>query len=197
LPDLQNHLQAALDTFAGAGIERRVEPGQLRFHGSLAGRPAKGYLYAATSRIRVPGRDMLWSVGDLGSLQGFIATDERIPTAVSVIGRMWTSFETNPQWFRDNLSAIGATSAVTAQARRHVAATIEAMFGPPRASAAARYARYKVDVVPIRDPQSGIDHMVQVGSNYYWLNDRGGLVGSGAPADADPLWIREILRAAP
>jgi hypothetical protein len=197
LPQLQARLQATLDAFAGAELDRRIEPGELLFHGSLAGRPAKGYLYAATSRIRVPGRDPLWSVGDLGSLQGFIAVEDRIATAVAVIGRMGTSFETNPQWFRDNLRAIGAISQVTAQARQHVAATIEATFGPPRANAAARYARYKVDVVPIRDPQSETDHMVQVGSNYYWLDERGALIGSGGPGDADPLWIREILRAAP
>jgi hypothetical protein len=197
LPELQNRLQATFDSFASAELDRRFAPGELLFHGSLAGHPAKGYLYAATSRIRVPGRDVLWSIGDLGSLRGFIATDERIPTAVAVIGRLWTSFESNPQWFRDNLRAIGAISQVTAQTGRHVAGAIETSFGSRRATALARYARHKVDVVSIRDPQSETDHMVQVGSNYYWLDEHGALVGSGAAGDADPFWIRDILRATP
>jgi len=197
LPQLQNRLQATFDSFASPELERRIAPGELLFHGSLAGRPAKGYLYAATSQIRVPGRDALWSIGDLGSLRGFIATNERIPTAVAVIGRLWTSFETNPQWFRDNLRAIGAISQVTAQTGQHVTSAIETSFGARRAAALARYARYKVDVVPIRDPESETDHIVQVGSNYFWLDERGALIGSGAAGDADPLWIRDILRATP
>ena len=39
--------------------------------------------------------------------------------------------------------------------------------------------------------------MVQVGSNYYWLDERGVLVGTEKPVDPDPLWLREILNATP
>jgi hypothetical protein len=144
----------------------------------------------------VPGRPALWTVGDIGSLLGFVATDDRVLTAVALIERMWTSFETNPQWFRD-IRSTGTISRIAAESRRYVSGALLRTYGPQRATAASRYARHKIDVVPIRDPVTGTDHMVQVGSNYFWLDDRGFLVGTEKPLDPDPLWLRDLVNVAP
>jgi len=198
LPELQQRLQAILDAFAGDGMNRRIVPGELQVRGTLNGAPARGYLYAAPSRIALTGRGTLWTLGDLGTLRGFIATQERLATATAVFERMWTSFESNPQWFRDNTRAIGAHARIAAEAGRHVAATIDRTYAPAvRATAYARYSRHGTDVVPLRDPLTQHDHMVQVGANYFWIDDRGFLVGARDAPEPDPLWIRDILNLAP
>ena len=177
LPELQASLQAALDAFAEMGIDRRIDPAELYFHGTIAGKRARGYLYAATSRISASGAPSYGAPAT--SVVFTVLSRLRIASRLRLrsSARLWTSFETNPQWFRDNLRSRGrnltdhgaGTSACRPRDRNDVR--------PAACEAAAGYARYKADVVPIRDPQTETDHIVQVGSNYYWLDERGVLVG--------------------
>jgi hypothetical protein len=200
LPVLQARLQAIQEAYAAGGIERRIEAGELVFRGTWNSRPVKGYLFAATTRIDTPGSDDMWIVGDLGTLQGFVAAEDRVSTAMAVMDRMRTSFEVNPQWFRDNARSVEALARMTILANDHVAAAIGKIFanGQPRAvSIYDRFVDYRRDVVPLKSPQNAKVEPVQVGSNYYWMGARGFVLGTREHFNPDPLWFRDILTIKP
>ncbi|MGH6770129.1 MAG: hypothetical protein ACRECO_14025 [Xanthobacteraceae bacterium] len=200
LPALQSRLQAIQDAYATGGIERRIEAGELVFRGTWKGRPAKGYLFAATTRIDTPGSDDMWVVGDLGTLQGFVAAEDRVSTAIAVMDRMRTSFEVNPQWFRDNARSVEALSRMATQASDHVATAIVRTFANGQARAVSiydRYVDYRRDVVPFKSPQGAKVEPVQVGSNYYWMGTRGFVLGTSEHFNPDPLWFRELVTIKP
>jgi len=48
-------------------------------------------------------------------------------------------------------------------------------------------------VVDVGDPQTQQRYQVQGGSNYYWIDDRGSIVGTNTQFNPDPLWFREML----
>jgi hypothetical protein len=200
LPALQARLQAILDAYATGGLERRIEAGELVFHGAWNGRPAKGYLFAATTRIVSPGSDDMWVVGDLGTLQGLIATEDRIPTAIAVMDRLRTSFEVNPQWYRDNARSVEALSRMAILASDHVAAATVKIFGngqPRSDSIYDRFVDYRRDVVPFKAPHDAKIEPIQVGSNYYWMGARGFVLGTREHFNPDPLWFRDFLMIKP
>jgi hypothetical protein len=200
LPDVQQRLQAIQNAYATDDVARTADAADMFFHGTWNGQPAKGYLFVATTRIAQRGGNSLWFAGDFGSLQGFMAAEERIPTAVAVMERMRTSFELVPQWYRDNSRMVEATLRLAAEANRHVSTTIAQTYAhtrPPYGSINERFIHYNHDVVPFRDPQSGRSYRVQVGMNYYWIAERGVIYGAATSFNPDPLWFREMLMVKP
>jgi hypothetical protein len=200
LPELRERLQSIQNAYATDGIARRVDAAEFFFHGAWNGKPAKGYLFAAVSRIVQQGGNAIWFAGDYGNLQGFIAAEDRIPTAAAVMERMRTSFELNPQWYRDNTRTVEAIARQAGEANRHVSATVaksHADTQTPYTSIYERFAYYKNDVVPFRDPQTEHVYQAQVGPNYYWIADRGLIVGTATSFNPDPLWFREMLMVKP
>jgi hypothetical protein len=200
LPELTQRLQDIQNAYATDGTRRHVDAVEFLFRGTWNKKAASGYLFAATTRIVQRGGNAIWFAGDLGSLQGFIAAEDRIPTAVAVMDRMRTSFEINPQWYRDNTRAIEATLRMAGDANRHASAAISRSFAntqPPYTSIYERFAYYKHDVVPFRYPQTERIYPAQAGPNYYWIADRGLIVGTTTSFNPDPLWFRDVLAVKP
>jgi hypothetical protein len=200
LPELGQRLQSIQGAYATDGVVRRVDAADVRFRGTWNGRPANGYLFAATSRVAHRDGDAVWFTGDFGSLQGFVAVEDRIPTAIAVMERMRTSFEITPQWYRDNTRTVEAMARQAGETGRHVSAAVSKAFAnaqPPYTSIHERFAYYKNDVVPLTDPKSGQSYRAQVGSNYYWIAERGQIVGTTTSFNPDPLWFREMLAVRP
>jgi hypothetical protein len=199
LPDLQQHLQAIQQAYAVGSLQRNIDPGELLFRGIFNGKPAKGYLFAATNRISLPGGRAMWVVGDFGTLQGFVAHEDRMATAVAVMNRMRTSFEVNPQWFRDNARTVEAMSRMATLAGRHVAAAIAQSYPntATQSSIPDRYAHYRRDVAAFTDPRTKKSEPVQIGANYYWMGERGVIAGTGTYFIPDPLWFRKMLAIEP
>jgi hypothetical protein len=86
------------------------------------------------------------------------------------------------------------------EANQHVSSTIAKSYAntqPPYRSIHERFAYYKNDVVPFRDVQTGRSYQVQVGANYYWIAERGLIVGTATSFNPDLLWFREMLMVKP
>jgi hypothetical protein len=196
LPQLQQLLQSIQNAYATPGIQKRIDVGEILFHGTWNGRKSKGYLFAATTRVAQQGGGAMWFSGDLGSLLGFIAADDQIPTTIAALERMRTSFEINPQWFSANARTVDAVSRITAETNKYVSDIITKSYASTQATYASvfdRYAHYQRDVADIVDPQTQQAYQVQTGSNYYWIDDRGNIVGTDTHFNPDPLWFREML----
>jgi hypothetical protein len=202
LPALQHRLQSIQSAYTTGGVERRVEAGELVFRGTWNDKPSRGYLFASITRIVPPNGRSMWIAGDFGSLQGIIAAEGRIPTAIAVMNRMRTSFETNPQWFRDNARAVESIARVATETGAHVADAVATAFGNDEVVAdRSIYNRYaenrQRDVVPFKAPQETAGRSVQVGSNYYWIGERGLIFGTNTYFNPDPLWFRTMLTVSP
>lgn len=200
LSALTQRLQAIQNAYRTVGTGRHIDAADFLFHGVWNGKLGKGYLFAAIHRIELQNSGTLWFTGDLGSLQGFVATEDRISTAVALMERMRTSFELNPQWYRDNTRTIEMMARQADETHRHVGSAVAEAYArgqPPDMSIYQRLAYYKKDVVPFNDPNSGRTYQGQVGSNYYWIAERGRIVGTATSFNPDPLWFREMLLVKP
>lgn len=200
LPQLRDLLQSIYNASPAIGIDRRVDVGELLFHGIWNGRKAKGYLFAATTRVAQQGGGAMWFAGGLGSLLGFIAAEDQVATVAAIIERMRNSYEVNPQWFGANARIVDAVSRITTETNRYISDVITRSYASTQAAYASifdRYSHYQRDVVDLTDPQSRTSYQVQAGSNYYWIDDRGDVVGTNAHFNPDPLWFREMLTLKP
>jgi hypothetical protein len=196
IPQLQQFLQSALNAYAVPGIERRIDTGELLFHGTWHGKKAGGYLYSATNRISQQGGGAMWFAGDLANLLGFIAAEDQLATAVEVVKRMQQSFTVNPQWYASQHATIEAVRRITAETNKYISNIITQSYASRQAtydSIFDRYAHYQRDVVTLNDPQIPQNYQVQAGSNYYWIDDRGLIIGTNTQFNPDPLWFREML----
>jgi hypothetical protein len=196
VPQLQQSLQSVLNAYAVPGIERRIDIGELLFHGTWHGKKAGGYLYSATNRVSQQGGGAMWFAGDVGSLLGFIAAEDQLATAVEVVKRMQQSFAVDPQWYAGQHATIEAVRRITAETNKYISNIITQSYASRQAtydSIFDRYAHYQRDVVTLSDPQIPQNYQVQAGSNYYWIDDRGLIVGTNTNFNPDPLWFREML----
>lgn len=200
IPKLQAMVQAVYDAYAFPGIERRVDIGEALFRGTWNGRVSRGHVYAATTRIAVQGGTATWFTGDIASLGGFVAAEDQVETAVAVANRMRESFEINPQWFSTQQRTTAEVSRITSETHRYISNLISETYASRQRSydrIFERYSRYQRGVEPMIDPVTQQRYEVQTGSNYYWIDPRGVIVGTNTHFNPDPNWFREMLRAAP
>ena len=131
---------------------------------------------------------------------GFIAAEDQLATAVEVVKRMQQSFTVNPQWYASQHATIEAVRRITAETNKYISNIITQSYASRQAtydSIFDRYAHYQRDVVTLSDPQIPQNYQVQAGSNYYWIDDRGMIIGTNTQFNPDPLWFREMLIVKP
>ena len=197
VPQLQQLRQSILNAYAVPGVERRVDIGEILFRGTWNGKKARGYLFVATNRTASQSTGgAMWYAGDLSNQFGFIAPEDQVDTAIEVVKRMQQSYGVNPQWFDAQHNTIEAVRKITEETNRYISNVITQSYASRQAtydSIFDRYSKYQRDVVDLADPQTRQNYQVQAGSNYYWIDDRGLIVGTNTQFNPDPLWFREML----
>jgi len=200
LPQLQQMMRAAEAPYAVPGVQQDIDVGEVLFHGSWASKPARGYLYVVTRRTSVQGGLSMWWAGDMGGLLVFIASEDQLATAHRVVERMRASLQVDPQWFAAQQQTTMAVSRITTQVNDYVSNLISQSYADKWKtydSIFDRYSHYQRDVQDLIDPQTQQGYQVQAGSNYYWIDDKGHIVGTDSDFNPDPLWFRDMLRIEP
>ena len=196
IPELQQLVQASIDAYPTPGIERHVDIGEVIFHGTWNGKPAHGYLYASTSRTAQSGGGAMWFAGDLSSLVGFIATDDQIPAAVEALGHMRQTFQLDPAWAQAQHMTVAAVSKITEDTNAYISNIINQSFATNQRtndSIFDQYQKQQRDILDVTDVNTQQKYEVQAGANYYWIDDRGLILGTEDPFNPDPGWFREML----
>ncbi|MCC7347971.1 MAG: hypothetical protein IT538_11290 [Variibacter sp.] len=196
LTELQARLQALYDQYPLPGVRRTIDIGEVLFHGTWNRRPSRGYLYAATTRLLIQQGPSMWFTGDIASLGGFLAAQDKVDTAIEVMKHMRESFAINPQWARAQQRTTAEFSRITTETNRYISDLISKTYASRQASydrIFERYSRYQRGVVHVDDPQTRQRYEVQAGSNYYWIGPNGRIVGTDSYFNPDPLWFREML----
>jgi hypothetical protein len=200
LPELEQMMRAAEAPYAVPGIQQDIDVGEVLFHGSWTSKPARGYLYIVTRRTFMQGSVSMWWAGDIGGLLAFIATEDQLATAHEVVDHMRATFQVDQQWFAAQQQTTMAVSRITTQVNDYVSNLISQSYADKWKtydSIFDRYSHYQRDVQDLVDPQTQQGYQVQAGSNYYWIDDRGHIVGTDSGFNPDPLWFREMLRIEP
>jgi len=178
-PDLSEGVNRISAQYAVAGIQSRLDCGEVAFTGR--GGAVAGYVFAgcqATLAGEALGGGGTWTVE---YLYGFAAPRERAAEAQAVLGRMIATVRVNPEWVRMQQGLTGAVADIVSKTGSFVGEQISRSYWNRQESqdrVARERSRTILGVEDLRDAETGEDHRVESGSNYYWIDHRGTIVGT-------------------
>jgi hypothetical protein len=160
----------------------RTTWGDVSFHCGEQAQPKTGCCQAGTEGFQPvgvgPSAIRSWKVFFLGA---FLAPSGKEPLAESIYGHMLRSTQGNPEWqtMQSRLagSAAGAVSS-TAKEIADLAARGQRARDAIDDEIARRRSNATLGVVDVADPQTGRRMTVDSGANYYWVDQRGMIVGT-------------------
>ncbi len=112
---------------------------------------------------------------------GYLAPPEKASAAGAIMNQMLRSRRFNPQWEMMQSRVAGAASAIatsTANQIADMAASSQRARDAVDDEIARRRSNATLGVVDLADPETGRRMSVESGSNYYWLDPRGMVVGT-------------------
>ncbi len=156
--------------------------GDVSFHCGEPAQPKTGHCQAGTEKHQPAGAGAIalrpWRVYFLGA---YLAPRDKESLAESIYRHMLGHSEMNPQWeaMQAQLSASAARS--VSQSANEISDAW--MASQQRRNAiedemARRRSNATLNVVDVTDPQTGWRAAVESGSNYYWVDPRGRIVGT-------------------
>jgi hypothetical protein len=153
--------------------------GSVSFSCREQGRPKAGYCIALTTRgAPLPSASLIWR---LHSLLGYIAPAERAGEAEAVMIRMRDSIQVNPQWGLREIQGVGARAGIVRGTTQEIAGMAE-RSQRYRDAVDDRIARLRsnatLGVVDVVDSATGRRMTVDSGSDYYWVDHRGMILGT-------------------
>jgi hypothetical protein len=163
--------------YGNYGVSVQMTAGEVAFGCSAGGAAMRGYYYATTQLTQATGMG-LWSVP---YLYGYLAPSAREGEAQQVLSHMIESTVINPQWVAMQQGLTANTSAIVADTNRAITKIISQSFERTQAvmdELDRRRSNATRGVVDVTDPVSGRDFQVESGSNYYWIDHRGNIVGT-------------------
>jgi hypothetical protein len=163
--------------YGNVGFSIQTTAGEAAFHCSAGGAAMRGYYYATTQLTQAYGMG-LWTVP---YLYGYLAPSAREGEAQQVLSHMIQSVEINPQWAAMQQGLTANTSAIVADTNRAITKMINQSFEKTQAvmdEIDRRRSNANRGVVDVTDPVTGQDFQVESGSNYYWIDHRGNIVGT-------------------
>jgi len=160
----------------------RFTIGSLSFSCREQGRPRMGYCIAKTT-ISIPPPQIQspfvnWQVD---ALFAYIAPPEGVAQAEAVMIRLRDSFQVNTQWGMREIQGAGARSRIISGATREIAGMAESSQRY-RDAVDDRIARLRsnatLGVTDVVDSATGRRMTVDSGSDYYWVDQRGMILGT-------------------
>lgn len=195
--DLPQISSEAAARWRQAGIEVRVDTGEVEFTASTDDGSRFGYALAQTVFLPMMGSpsDGNWFVT---ALNGYLAAPGREAEAGAVMAAMLQGFRMNPQWVAGIVRTAGEVSRITWDTQQEINRIIHSTWTDRQASqdrTAERWAEANRGLTVIEDPATGEQFEVPLGSDYWWrLDDTGTLLGTeGALTPQVPgYWVREM-----
>ena len=139
-----------------------------------------GFCAAATFRpaVGMGGAPSIWR---LSRLTGYMAPAEKEAMAASILNHMGRTFQVNPQWAMGQIQNEGATSQIISQTANQIAdmaAKSQRSRDAVDDEISRRRSNAMLGVVDVVDSATGREIKVESGSNYYWIDQRGTIVGT-------------------
>lgn len=178
---------------SGAGQNLRVDVATAQFRcGSSV-----GLVQLATFMIVLDGTASgvesfgLWQVSGVG---GFIAPEARAAEGGQAVVAFLTRREINPQWARANQQMVAAISNINQQSSQQISDIIRQRFRSTSGDSTTtaqigssddlirRRENAMLDQTDVIDDRTGERYKVASGSNYYWIDQQGSIIGTNAPS---------------
>ena len=156
--------------------------GSVSFTCREQGQPRAGYCAAKTTRsIPPPQIQSPFVTWRVEALLGYIAPPEGAAQAEAVMNRMRDSFQVNTQWGMREIQGAGQRSRIISGATQEIAGMAEASQRY-RDAVDDRIARLRsnatLGVTDVVDTTTGRRMTVDSGSEYYWVDNRGMILGT-------------------
>jgi hypothetical protein len=151
--------------------------GETHFRCTEQGEPKTGYCGAVTW-VGHSAPANLWRVG---YLVGYMAPPQGAALARAILEHVAETWQWNPQWAMMQLRNEGATSemlSATANQIAEEAARRQRARDAVEDEMARRRSNATLGIVDVVDPHTGRRTTVESGSNYYWIDQRGVIVGT-------------------
>lgn len=178
-PDIDNAVNGVYSRFALAGMSLELRSGDASFTCQENGQPMAGYYFAGTLRTRsasMPGGN--WNVQHL---LGFVAAREKAALAQQVMERIVASIAINPDWARRQQQTTAETSRIVSETSAAISKVSSDTYWSRQRSndeLSRRRSNATLGVEDVIDPATGREIKVESGSNYYWIDQRGTIVGT-------------------
>lgn len=190
--DRADAVQALNAIYAQYGLPATIRAGEAAFTCRKGGQSLNGYYFAGTQLTQTSGSG-LWTAEYLG---GFLAPNHRVAEAQAVFARVMGSIRLNPQWVNMQQNITANTSTIVSRTHEEVSRIINNSYWNRQHSLdeiSRRRSNATLGVVDVIDPVSGRELKVESGSNYYWIDHRGTMIGT--QTDTRPnIDFREMIR---
>lgn len=206
ITDVQNQPELADDANRklaadGSGTNQRVDVAVAQFRCSAeAGGLVQMVTYALATDPRMTGGESftLWQVY---SVAGFIAPPARAAEAGQAVIRLLSARQVDPRWAEGNRAMVGQIANISQQSQAQISQMINDRFKilqrPSPSSSSSTSSSTQIgssdemimqqqnammDQTDVVDQNTGEKFKVVSGSNYYWVNPQGTIVGTNAPS---------------
>jgi hypothetical protein len=192
LPQAAQAIDAIYQQYGGMGMTMQLTTGDVAFTCRLNDTQLRGYVLAGTQLTSAYGSS-LWTVQ---YLHGYLAVADRAEQAQSVLDHMLQSLQLNPQWVSMQQNLTGQTSQIVTRTNAEISGIISKSYWTTQTTMdelSRRRSNATLGVEDVIDPTTGRQIKVESGSNYYWIDQRGTIVGTNT--DTRPnLDFRELVR---
>ena len=195
-PDVDGPLNQLMSGLAAAGGVMRIQSGEVSFTCEQNGQPASGYYFASSLRAGAAG--MPGAIWHIEYLYGYLAARDQARQAEQILSHMLSSYQDNPQWMAMQQNVTAASSRIVAETHQEVSKMISDTFANKNRSddeISRRRQNAILGTVDVVDAATGREFKVENSSNYYWLDNRGAIVGT--QTDTNPGWDFRQLVALP
>ena len=190
--DRPDAVQALNNIYAQSGLAVKLSAGEVAFTCRKNGQLMEGYYFAGTQLVQSPGGG-IWNVEHLF---GYLAASGKAAQAQTVLERMVQSVAVNPQWAAMQQGVTANTSQIVSRTNREISNIITGSYWKRQGvmdELSRRRSNATLGVEDVVDQTTGRQIKVESGSNYYWIDQRGTIVGT--QTDTRPnLDFRELTR---
>ena len=177
-----------------SGVQMATHAGEVELGCERDGRPLQGYAYAQTFyHASAGGPAALWNVGDMLI---YVSTPEQVGVAAAVTRHLGVSFKPNPQWLAMQRKTRQASIEIEMRTRREISNIIAGVHAR-RSASEDRIAGQRTLAIRglenVVDPATGRALQVESGSDYYWVDPSGMIVGTQSRSQPG-VDFRELMR---
>jgi hypothetical protein len=191
-PDAAQAINAVYSQYGGYGVSVSLTAGEAAFTCRQNGQPMRGYYFAGTQLTHTSGMG-LWNVEHLC---GYLAPAAQADLAQSVLNHIIGSIEINPQWAAMQQGIAANTSRIVARTSEEISKIVNDTYWNRQGvmdELSRRRSNATLGVEDVIDPASGRQIKLESGSDYYWIDQRGSIVGT--QTDTRPnLDFRALIR---
>lgn len=176
-PDAVEAINRINQQYGAYGMSMQMTAGEVKFGCQGQGGAMRGYYYATTQLTEGYGMAQ-WNVE---YLYGYVAPQSREGEAQQVLAHMLQTVQLNPQWTAMQQGINANASRIVAEANRVVTEAMSKSFESSQSTMdeiSRKRSNANRGVVDVTDEATGMETQVQSGSNYYWIDQRGNIVGT-------------------